>query len=244
MNRDELRTRGPERPPAHRTSNGVTWIGPIDSDAGGTWIGTNEFGVTACLLNAYFPIGAAPEAIQSGAKSRGVIIPELLAHRSYRECASWLNESLDPTQFAGFMLLLVAADSCAHFLWRGHGELQHHAHDEEWTCLTSSFIDSTDAEKWRYSGFRSWVEQGAPSKSGLPLYHLQRDAGKESLSPLMDRDYSVTRSITSIDVDPAHTRVRYWSAPSPNTDPAHPTTELSLPLIAADTARPNCADAG
>ncbi len=244
MNRDELRTRGPELPPAHRTSNGVTWIGPIDSDAGGTWIGTNEFGVTACLLNAYFPIGAAPEAIQSGAKSRGIIIPELLAHQSYGDCASWLCESLDPTQFAGFMLLLVAADSCAHFLWPGHGTLQHVPHDDEWTCLTSSFIDATDAEKWRYSAFRLWVAEGAHCSHGLPLFHLQRDPGKESLSPLMDRDYSVTRSITAIDNHADATQIRYWSAPHPKTDPAAPTTSLAMAIVGTNASPRNRMDAG
>ena len=116
MNRDELRTRGREIPPTRYATLDTAWVGPIDSDAGGTWIGTNEFGLTACLLNAYFPVGAAPEVAQQGARSRGVIIPELLSHRSFLEYETWLCDVLDPTQFAGFMLLVVAADSCAHFL--------------------------------------------------------------------------------------------------------------------------------
>jgi len=233
MNRDELRSRGQEISPCVHTSSDTVWAGPIDSDAGGTWIGTNEHGLTACLLNAYFPIGSAPESIQRGAKSRGVIIPDLLAHASFHECESWLDTSLDPTEFAGFMLVVVSADACAHFLWPGRGALERIPHDDEWTCLTSSFIDSTDAEAWRYSAFQSWVDSGSISDHDLPRFHLQQDEGKESLSPLMDRDYSVTRSITQVNAMADETLVRYWSNPAPNTDTSRPTTALSLPRSAS-----------
>jgi len=244
MNRDELRTRGREIRPKQHAASDTAWIGPIDSDAGGTWIGTNEYGLTACLLNAYFPIGAAPEAIQRGARSRGVIIPELLATQSLRQAESWIHTKLDPTQFAGFMLLIVDAESCVHFLWPGQGDLQRVSHDDEWTCLTSSFIDSSDAEAWRYSSFQSWLDRGAICDQGLPRFHLQRDVGKESLSPLMDRDYSVTRSITQICAKANDTQVRYWSSPHPNTDAAKPTTLLSLPRAQGISTRETCADAG
>ncbi len=244
MNRDELRSRGPEIPPALHESADTTWVGPIDSDAGGTWIGTNEYGVTACLLNAYFPIGAAPEAIQAGARSRGVIIPEVLGRPSFEQCERWLNNDLDPSDFAGFMLLVVTADVCAHFLWPGHGEIQRVAHADEWTFLTSSFIDSSDAEAWRYSAFRAWLEQGARSRDDVPEFHLQRDAGKESLSPLMDRDYSVTRSITQVSADVNESRVRYWAEPQPDTDTARPTTTLLLDRANADPAREECTGTG
>jgi hypothetical protein len=237
MNRDELRTRGPEVPPEVRSASGTAWIGPLDSDAGGTWIGTNEYGVTACLLNAYFPVGAAPEAIQQGARSRGVIIPELLAHTSRRECEAWLYDALDPKQYAGFMLLLVTADACTQFLWRGHGALQAIPHENEWTCLTSSFIDASDAELWRYAAFRAWLANGAEERARLPLFHLQREPGRESLSTLMERDYSITRSITQVEADADTTRVRYWPEPRPDTDPDAPEADLPLPRSAARAAQ-------
>lgn len=228
MNRDELRTRGAEIPPERRAASGVSWIGPIDSDAGGTWFGTNEFGLTACLLNAYFPVGAGPEAMQQGVQSRGVIIPELLANRSFAQCESWIRGSLDPSQFAGFILLVVAPDECAHFLWPGHGELARVLHNDEWTFLTSSFVDSTDAEAWRHAAFQAWLKRGAPETDDLPHFHLQRDSGNESLSPLMERDYSVTRSITQAIVTADETRVRYWADPHPGLSAEQPSVSLSL----------------
>jgi hypothetical protein len=244
MNRDELRSRGREIPPALLATSDTAWIGPIDSDADGTWIGTNEYGLTACLLNAYFPIGAMPEAIQRGARSRGVIIPELLANQSLRQAESWIHTELVPTQFAGFMLLVVAAESCVHYLWPGEGDLQRVPHNDEWTCLTSSFIDSSDAESWRYSSFQSWLDRGAICDFGLPRFHMQRDAGKESLSPLMERSYSVTRSITQVLADIDMIDVRYWSEPHPKTDVAQPTSSLSFPRVQYTGARKTSADDG
>ena len=53
FNRDELLTRGRERPPKNRVSGGVRYVAPSDSDSGGTWIGVNDRGVTLCILNYY-----------------------------------------------------------------------------------------------------------------------------------------------------------------------------------------------
>ncbi len=54
FNRDELRSRGPEVPPrVEQTPEGMRYIAPSDSDAGGTWIAVNELGITVCLLNGY-----------------------------------------------------------------------------------------------------------------------------------------------------------------------------------------------
>lgn len=53
FNRDELRSRKRAVPPKRGQLNGVEYIAPIDRDAGGTWIGVNECGLTLCLLNYY-----------------------------------------------------------------------------------------------------------------------------------------------------------------------------------------------
>ncbi len=50
-NRDEKYTRGRASAPRIETRNGMRYLAPIDSDSGGTWILTNELGITLCLLN-------------------------------------------------------------------------------------------------------------------------------------------------------------------------------------------------
>jgi hypothetical protein len=50
-NRDERDSRQPALGPRLHEQNGVKYIAPVDGDHGGSWIGTNEFGMSLCLLN-------------------------------------------------------------------------------------------------------------------------------------------------------------------------------------------------
>jgi uncharacterized protein with NRDE domain len=52
MNRDDLADR-PEAAPAEWPSAKPAFVAPKDLQAGGTWIGVNDHGVIACLLNRY-----------------------------------------------------------------------------------------------------------------------------------------------------------------------------------------------
>ena len=56
FNCDELRTRGPALPPRMHEARGLRFLAPIDTDAGGSWLGVNELGLSIGLVN-YYPIG-------------------------------------------------------------------------------------------------------------------------------------------------------------------------------------------
>lgn len=72
MNRDELWTRGVAEGPALREGGAVRYLAPIDSDAGGTWIGVNAYGVTLCLLNHY-PEAGEPMVRTTGGGSPATV---------------------------------------------------------------------------------------------------------------------------------------------------------------------------
>ena len=75
-NRDERRTRATAlAPESHETQTG-TAIYPIDPESGGTWIGANESGLVAALLNRT-PGRARVSRLTP--VSRGIIVPALLA---------------------------------------------------------------------------------------------------------------------------------------------------------------------
>lgn len=74
-NRDERRSRGHAIPPIEHGHAGRRAIYPVDPESGGTWIGVNDAGVFACLLNATPPKGAGSR----GGRSRGEIVPLALA---------------------------------------------------------------------------------------------------------------------------------------------------------------------
>src|SRR3954471_23954622 len=75
-NRDEKLSRSPALPPKIRQREGVRYVAPADGDFGGAWIGTNQFGISICLLNGT-PCGI--ETRSGGMRSRGLLLPELLA---------------------------------------------------------------------------------------------------------------------------------------------------------------------
>src|SRR6266849_6073651 len=95
-NRDEKLTRQPASDPQVLYHDGVRFLAPIDADSGGTWLATNEFAVTVCLLNgAQRSIGipaCAPFRLSNKDKkgclcyrSRGVIVLELATAKSIEE---------------------------------------------------------------------------------------------------------------------------------------------------------------
>jgi uncharacterized protein with NRDE domain len=75
-NRDEKKARTRALPPATSRVNGYTLLFPKDGQAGGTWIGVNENGNTAVLLNGAFVkhVPAPPYR-----KSRGLVFLDILA---------------------------------------------------------------------------------------------------------------------------------------------------------------------
>ena len=75
FNRDERKTRKAARPPSIQRLHGTRYLAPADGDAGGSWIGANEFGVSLALLNNYPAAGREPAP---GRISRGLLLLSLM----------------------------------------------------------------------------------------------------------------------------------------------------------------------
>lgn len=89
-NRDEFYAR-PSTPPGVFRHDPLIYAGR-DLEAGGTWMGRNQHGVTAALTNRRDPSGRVPP----DALSRGRIVEELLRHPTAESAAEWLAaEALD-----------------------------------------------------------------------------------------------------------------------------------------------------
>ena len=96
FNRDESRQRAIATAPIKRTSNACDFLSPVDEEAGGSWISTNQFGVTVCLLNLYLESSVQPS---HGTKhsidyvSRGEIISNLADVSSLDEIYTRLDQA-------------------------------------------------------------------------------------------------------------------------------------------------------
>lgn len=115
FNRDELRSRGLATQPTIGERNGIRFIAPIDSDAGGTWLDVNQYGITLGILNYYSQKSSAKH---SGTfVSRGLLLLSLLDCRSRIEVDERLRE-IDLKQYRPFVILLLEAQKQAvTFTW-------------------------------------------------------------------------------------------------------------------------------
>ena len=88
-NRDELRGR-PSRAPGRHWPDRPHVRGGLDLEAGGTWLGVNDDGVVAAVLNRRGTLGPQP-----GKRSRGELVLEALDHAEAYHAAEVLR-GLDP----------------------------------------------------------------------------------------------------------------------------------------------------
>jgi uncharacterized protein with NRDE domain len=115
-NRDEMRDR-PWQPPGRHWPDRPEVVAGLDETGGGSWIGVNDFGVTAAILNRKGTLGPTP-----GKRSRGEIVLDALDHADAAIAAAAL-EALDPMAYRPFNLV-VADDRDAFWLaHRGDGRI-------------------------------------------------------------------------------------------------------------------------
>jgi len=228
MNRDERRDRAPEKPPAvFGTDDGAAaWTAPIDGPSGGTWVGVNDQGVVAALLNAYQPGDKAGH--RRGAPSRGRIIPALLHKGSFQEALSWFGNVFDPAAYRSFTLVVATKERDITFRWLGEGSLETEESDDRWRFWSSSSWRTGEVLSWREAQFRLWKKDGAPFAGHIPSVHLLQPGGLAEWAPLMARSYAATRSITQIELSQNTTTLRYWPRPEEASGDPAATTSLDL----------------
>lgn len=108
MNRDERRLRPVAQPPVPRITPIGTVVWPTDPVSGGSWIATNDAGLTLAVMN----VNGARTPVDT--PSRGTLVPLLASCRSIDELtARWLT--LDTAVFAPFRLIAVTLRTLAVF---------------------------------------------------------------------------------------------------------------------------------
>lgn len=99
-NRDEMADR-PWRPPGRHWPDREDITAGMDELAGGSWLGMNDTGVVAGVLNRKDSLGPDPNL-----RSRGELVLESLDHADAVEAAKALSE-LDPGAYRSFNLFIA-----------------------------------------------------------------------------------------------------------------------------------------
>lgn len=210
-NRDERRDRPAARAPRTVRCGGRAATFPVDPAGGGTWVGVNDLGLTATLLNRTLD----PAAGRSSASvSRGTIIPRLLA------CGSWLEAmvaaaALDLRSFDPFRLVVVQARSLVgELISDGRVLMCEAAPLTKPRVFTSSSLGDARVDGPRRELFRQLLADDEGSwLRGQFRFHRHRWASSPDLSVEMERADAATVSRTTIDVGASGIHLSYHGLP-------------------------------
>ena len=114
-NRDEMIDR-PAKPPGRHWPDRAEVVAGLDLFAGGSWLGINDWGVAAAILNRHGSLGPA-----TGLRSRGELVLEALDHADAARAAEALSH-LNAAAYRSFNL--IVADNRDGF-WLRHAETGH-----------------------------------------------------------------------------------------------------------------------
>ena len=191
-NRDEKLTRKPALGPRMVVCNDTRFLAPVDGDFGGTWIGTNEFGVSACLLNGANLRGS--ETCAAPLRSRGSLLVDLLPLSSVAAICERIR-AVDTSAFAPFTLAVLEPGRPVAILeWDGSKKTLLFEGAERF-MLTSSSFDSEEVRRSRQEEY-SHVHDG----KGLFTFHGSHAPAPSAYSTCMHRADARTVSFSWIQV--------------------------------------------
>lgn len=205
-NRDELRTRMPALPPQIRERCGVRYVAPMDGDAGGAWIGANEFGICLALLNYY---DATHVATGTHYNSRGGLLVSLLDATLQAEVTHRLQrQNLDC--YAPFILLVFSSDRAVSLsIWEGK-DLTHESIDtSHMPITTSSFAGRQVVAHRRQCLQQLKSRQKDFSVEQLLAFHRSHNPSAGAYSVCMHREDALTVSFSHVHVRSAQIEFRY-----------------------------------
>jgi len=211
FNRDEQRTRSLALSPQQFTINNTETLMPIDPDGNGTWISTNEFGLSLCLLNYY-----QDTSPQGPLVSRGLLVKALSAQKTIQEAhQAMLQSTLN--DYASFSLLAFGYDV--------HGQFEQQTWQWSGKQLTQiqlkSPFTSSSVEFEQVSSSRLALENVAD----VALYHQSHQPEKSHLSACMHRIDAKSVSLSHIHVNQQQSFFHYKNA-SPCSEQPFETSEL------------------
>lgn len=194
FNRDEQLSRRRAELPTIQKSETVEYISPTDSDAGGTWIAVNQYGITVCLLNHY-----QFEQISTYKKwiSRGEIVRSFAITTDLKS-AEQQFDNLGLDDYRAFRMFIIDSQGNNRlFIWDGHSA---RIECNVTTPKSSSSVDSKNVKKKRKDLFRDLNLIESKDAKKFIAYHASHLPSRSKDSVCMHRDDAKTVSLSHINV--------------------------------------------
>ncbi|AEF53410.1 NRDE family protein [Marinomonas posidonica] len=204
FNRDEQKTRPVALPPKRLNFSGINVLMPIDPVGHGSWISTNDAGLSLCLLNNYQGKVPATPLI-----SRGLLLSRLAKYTCLDEVGQALcNNTL--SKFAPFILLAFDLSLCEQqesvraFHWDG-----------EALCINtmtspvfSSAVALSQVSQYRYAAYQDLVVDETSQAARL-AFHCHHHSAQHDKSVCLHREDAQTVSFTQVTVTQTEQHMSY-----------------------------------
>ena len=165
-NRDELATRD-TGPPGRHWDDRPDVVAGLDREAGGSWLGLNDHGLVAAVLNRRGTLG--PEA---GKRSRGELVLEALDHADAEAAAAALAH-LDPGAYRPFNLVVADATEAFWIRHAGDGMVRSVALEAGIAMLTAREVNDPQSPRIRrYLPLFRAAEPPAPDRADWSSWQL------------------------------------------------------------------------
>jgi hypothetical protein len=150
-NRDEMIDR-PWRPPERHWPDRPEVVAGLDVLAGGSWLGLNDWGVAAAVLNRTGSLGPAP-----GLRSRGELVLEALDHADAVAAADALSY-LDPASYRTFNLIVADERDAFWLRHAGSARVEVHLLKEGLSLIAAGDLDDLGTRRLELAmpAFRAW----------------------------------------------------------------------------------------
>ncbi len=221
FNRDEQRTRARELPPAFRQCGDRTGLMPLDPAGGGSWIGANDAGLIAALLNAN-PVGQGP-LVRSA--SRGSIVPAILGLTTISAVESFFA-TLDATQMGRFRLVVFRQFDRLEAASDGSNVVVNHVVDPKLPALwTSSSLGDDFVRPVRARLFADLLDASSARQDTFHAHHWHDDPAR---SVVMSRPDARTVSRVTLCRNGDSISMRYERLDDAGQSVEHTTNELKV----------------
>lgn len=233
FNRDELKSRPMAAPPRIGEREGVRFLAPVDTEAGGTWLLVNQCAVCLALLNWYDRDAAIPANQNGRIRSRGRLVTGLADAGSLSEVDRRLNTETELSRFRPFLLAGFerGSEGVAPKLWRWDGRESLARIDEPEMPVFSSGYDVSSVIQARQAAYDRIVGDDPAGAAALEAFHHDGAGGNNSAYTVrMNRPDAQTWSISRIRVFPGQVRFRYEAErPSLSGEPEITEVQMTIP---------------
>lgn len=193
-----LRDESPHRPvallPTIYRDGEARYIAPIDAQAGGTWVGLNEYGNVMILLNGGFEKHIR---LSHYRQSRGLIVKTLLAHSM--PVIAW--NLMDLTEIEPFTLIVWTDNNLIQLVWDGTDKHRMRLDANQAHIWSSATLYDASAKGMRNTLFHNWVSS-KPLVDVNAMFDFFSDHEDFHNGFIMNRNEKVkTVSYTFIDIN-------------------------------------------